>query len=142
MGPEEPGAMRMHLPYLLQRADERKARAEAMTAVMLAVDLFMRRIGDGFDVREAYIFGSHARREDHEDSDVDVAVVLGGRSDLSETVFHFSGVAYDVFMETDVLVDAHPLWEDEWLDPSLSPNPHLTANIRRDGIRLAIESRE
>lgn len=101
-----------------------------------AADMFIRRISGNFDVKEAYLFGSFARNSARDDSDVDVAVVLGDRGNLSETILRFSDVAYDMFMETGVLVDAHPLWEDDWQNPGLSTNPHLIENIKRDGVRL------
>lgn len=109
---------------------------DADDAAARAVGLFMRRISGGFDVKEAYLFGSRARGEASDDSDIDVAVVLGGLGNLSETVARFSGVAYGVFMETGVLIDAQPLWEDEWRNPGLSTNPLFVENIKRDGVRL------
>jgi uncharacterized protein len=39
-------------------------------------------------------------------------------------------------LETGVLVDAIPFWEDEWTHPERFANPALIANIRRDGVPL------
>ena len=43
---------------------------------------------------------------------------------------------FDVMLETGVLVDALPFWEDEWAHPERFGNPALIQNILRDGVRL------
>ena len=45
-------------------------------------------------------------------------------------------IAFDVMLETGVLVEAIPLWEDEWEHPERFSNPALIENIRREGVRL------
>ena len=45
-------------------------------------------------------------------------------------------IAFDVMLETGVLVEAIPLWENEWEHPEMFNNPALLANIRRDGVLL------
>ncbi|WP_295439097.1 nucleotidyltransferase [uncultured Thiodictyon sp.] len=47
-----------------------------------------------------------------------------------------AGIAFDVMLETGVLVDPIPLWEEEWNYPERFSNPALIANIRRDGVAL------
>jgi len=47
-----------------------------------------------------------------------------------------AGIAFDVMLETGVLIDPLPLWEDEWTHPERFSNPALIDNIRRDGIPL------
>jgi hypothetical protein len=47
-----------------------------------------------------------------------------------------AGIAFDVMLETGVLVDAIPFWEEEWEHPELFSNPALIENIRREGVRL------
>ncbi len=39
-------------------------------------------------------------------------------------------------METGVLVDPLPLWEEELERPEEFSNPALIANIKREGLRL------
>ncbi|WP_370645097.1 nucleotidyltransferase [Mycetohabitans sp. B6] len=45
-------------------------------------------------------------------------------------------MAFDVLLETGVLVEALPLWEDEMEHPELFSNPALIRNIHREGIAL------
>ena len=47
-----------------------------------------------------------------------------------------AGIAFDVLLETGVLVEALPLWEDEIQHPELFGNPGLIQTIRREGVRL------
>jgi antitoxin ChpS len=47
-----------------------------------------------------------------------------------------AGIAFDVMLETGVLIEAVPLWEEEWAHPERFNNPALIENIQRDGIRL------
>ena len=47
-----------------------------------------------------------------------------------------AGVAFDVMLETGVLVSPLPIWEAEWADPGRFPNPELLESIRIEGIAL------
>jgi hypothetical protein len=50
---------------------------------------------------------------------------------LSEKSPDMAGIAFDVLLETDVLVEVLPLWEDEWEHPERFNNPMLIENSRR-----------
>ena len=45
-------------------------------------------------------------------------------------------LAFDVMLETGVLIDPLPLWEDELKRPETFSNPTLIENIKREGLRL------
>jgi hypothetical protein len=47
-----------------------------------------------------------------------------------------AGIAFDVMMETGVLVDPLPLWESEMKRPQEFSNPKLIENIQREGLHL------
>ncbi len=95
----------------------------------------VRREGERF--RSAYLFGSHARGEERRDSDVDVAVILSDMPDsLIDTKLALADIAYDVLLETGVLIQAMPVSVDEWTHPEHHSNPRLIANIQREGRRL------
>jgi len=92
---------------------------------------------EGERFHSAILFGSHARGEGREDSDVDVAVVLSDMpASLIDTKLALADVAYDVLLETGVLIQPMPLSMDEWTHPEHHPNPRLVRNIQRDGRRL------
>jgi uncharacterized protein len=66
-----------------------------------------------------------------------LAVLLKGpRGDVMDAGIETAGVAFDVLLETDILVSPLPIWEEEWDHPETHSNPRLLENIRREGIAL------
>ncbi|WPL18314.1 hypothetical protein Thiowin_03384 [Thiorhodovibrio winogradskyi] len=107
-----------------------------------AATLFLQRLSARRPFSVAWLFGSRARvtqglEKDIAQSDADIAIVLAGtpqgRVDLA---VEMAALAFDVMLETGVLIDPLPLWEDEWRHPEVFANPRLLANIRQDGLRL------
>ena len=45
-------------------------------------------------------------------------------------------IAFDVMLDTGVLVDPLPLWENEWIRPERFGNPALIETIKREGLRV------
>jgi|SRR3990172_8303221 len=102
-----------------------------------AARIFLERISSRYDVLGAVLFGSRARRGHRSDSDADIAVLLHGpHGERVDAALDMARVAFDVLLETDILVEALPLWEDEWEHPEQFNNPALIENIRRQGVRL------
>jgi uncharacterized protein len=100
-----------------------------------AVRAFLERISGRYPVLGARLFGSRARADHDPDSDADLAVLLKGpRSDAVKVGVDMAGIAFDVLLDTDILVSPLPIWEAEWAHPEASSNPRLLENIRRDGI--------
>ncbi|WP_228125130.1 nucleotidyltransferase family protein [Candidatus Methylospira mobilis] len=100
-------------------------------------EAFMRRINDRYAVSQAILFGSRARHTHSPDSDADIAVVLRGDHGKRSTVaMDMAGIAFEVLLDTGLLVEALPLWEDELAHPEHFSNPALIENIRKEGIRL------
>lgn len=102
-----------------------------------AARTFMQRLEGRFPVIGGILYGSRARGTHTADSDADIAVVLegkpGNRAWFSNDM---AGIAFDVMLETGVMVQAVPLWESELKRPESFGNPALIQNIRRDGLRL------
>jgi len=64
-------------------------------------------------------------------------VVLKGRNgDRIAAALDMAGIAFDVLLETGILVEALPLWEDDLKRPERFRNPTLIQNIQREGIPL------
>jgi predicted nucleotidyltransferase len=102
-----------------------------------AARVFLQKIASRYDVIGAILFGSRALRKHRPDSDADIAVLLHGAHGMRvDAAIDMAGVAFDVLLETGILVEALPLWEDEWAHPEHFNNPDLIENIRRDGVRL------
>src|SRR3546814_4145055 len=86
----------------------------------------MSRRSGRYAVDRAILFGSRARRTHNATSDADIAVVLKGEhGKRSTTAIDMAGIAFDVMLETGILVEALPLWGDEMENPEQFSNPAL-----------------
>ena len=98
---------------------------------------FLGKLSGTYDVAQAVIFGSRARGDHRPDSDLDLAIVLNGdRRDFIDTKLDMAGIAFDVLMETGILVQPFPLWDGDLAHPERFTNPALIRTIAKDGIRL------
>ena len=89
------------------------------------------RFGDR--LRELRLFGSRARGEGHEDSDLDVLVVIDGlESKEAREIAHRSG---DALTEHDVLLAPLALSTERW-ETLRRRGRRLVREIDRDGIDL------
>jgi predicted nucleotidyltransferase len=102
-----------------------------------AIRRFLELIRERYDVAGAILYGSRARGTYDPDSDADVAVLLKGEHlRFMPVKSAMDNTAFDVLLETDILVSPLPIWLEEWEHPEDSWNPELFHNIDREGIRL------
>jgi predicted nucleotidyltransferase len=102
-----------------------------------AVRVFVAKVTSQYELLEVILFGSRARLSHQPDSDADIAVLLRGhRGQFLDTKLALADIAYEVLLETGVLIQPLPIWEDEWEHPAQYINPALLNNINRDGVRL------
>lgn len=98
---------------------------------------FSRKVAGQYGAVKTILFGSRARRSHRPDSDADIAVILRGRKGpFLDTKLDLADLAYDVLLETGVLIQPLPLWEDDWRNPEKFSNPTLIQNIKREGVRI------
>ena len=99
--------------------------------------LFLAQVNNRFDTAGAILFGSQARNDAQSDSDADVAVLLRGKHGRRlDVALEMADMAFDVMLATGLLIDALPIWEEEWQHPETFNNPALLENIRREGVCL------
>jgi predicted nucleotidyltransferase len=97
----------------------------------------MQRLEGKYPVIEAILYGSRARGTHTAESDADIAVVLKGtKANRYAVGGDMAGIAFDMMLETGVLVEPLPLWADELKRPETFSNPALIRSIQRDGLRL------
>jgi predicted nucleotidyltransferase len=102
-----------------------------------AARLFLSRVTEHYDVAGALLFGSRARHDERADSDLDIAVLIRSASHRRiDVALDMADWAFDVLLETGILVEALPLWEEEWEYPERFNHPALIENIRQEGVRL------
>lgn len=98
---------------------------------------FSEKLADRFGVVQLILYGSRARGNYKSESDADLAVILSGSPvDFVVTKLDMASVAFDVLVETGVLIQPLPIWESEWNNPKNYSNPALLQNIVREGIVL------
>jgi predicted nucleotidyltransferase len=102
-----------------------------------AVRHFLALIADRYDTAGAIVYGSRARGTHRPDSDADVAVLLRGEHQrFLSAKLAMADIAFDVLLETGILISPLPIWIDEWEHPENYSNPALLRNIDREGVRL------
>lgn len=102
-----------------------------------AVRRFLSLIANRYDIAGSIIFGSRARGTHRPDSDADVAVLLRGEHQrFLIAKLDMADVAFDVLLETGILISPLPIWLDEWEHPENYANPALLHNIIQEGIQL------
>ena len=122
------------------RTYDAERRCEA--AAHRVASAFRERLSGTYDVTEASMFGSRARGNQRPDSNLDLAVVpKGRRGDFHDTELDMANIAFDVPMETGVLVQALPMQDGGLADPERFSNPVLLRNIAEDGLRLRWQRR-
>lgn len=102
-----------------------------------AARVFLQRVASRYDVTGAILFGSRARGDHRSDSGADIAVLLAGEAgDFFDTQHALSDIAYDVLLDTEIRIQALPIWQAEWEHPERYSNPYLLRNVRREGVPL------
>ena len=86
----------------------------------------------GSRFRGLYLYGSYARGDAHNDSDVDTVIALAGAVQPYHELARLSQTLADLCLRYDLLITTYPIPET-WLRERESP---LLENIRREGVRL------
>ncbi len=98
-------------------------KGEALKIANLYVDS----IDDRYTILQAYLFGSYAKGTNHEDSDIDVAVVVKNVSDIIDTQIEMMKLRRRI----DLRIEPHP-----FIVSDFNQNDPLVNEILKYGIRL------
>ena len=89
-------------------------------------------------IARVLLYGSHARGDFHDESDIDLAVVLTGdpsRSEVRIELVHKIGdICYQALLETGADLSAMVMWEWELDNPDETASPGYYLSVRNDGI--------
>ena len=135
-------ALEIGFRFYLLTVVQRRMRAYSATqrdevAAHRVASAFLGKLSGSYDVLQAIMFGSRARGDHRPDSDLDLAIVLNGqRGDFIDTKLDMAGIAFDVMLETGVLVQPFPMWDGDLAHPERFRNPTLIRKIAEEGIRL------
>jgi predicted nucleotidyltransferase len=109
-------------------------------AALDAARVFLARASRTYDIVGARLYGSRARGDYRQGSDIDLAVFLRGarkdKRDMFRAATDMGAIAFEVLDQTEIWISALPVWEEEWAHPESYRNPRLLENIRREGVPL------
>ena len=91
-------------------------------------------------VSRCILYGSYARGDFDEDSDIDLAVVFPGKPPDSRTQVHLGWTLCDiqsqVMLDTNVILSQYPVWENQLQNADSQRNPQFFRNLLADGIEV------
>lgn len=101
-----------------------------------AVRKFIARFPIDLPVERVLLYGSRARGDHGPDSDADVAVIVRHGADDWKLLWMLTGLAYDIFVDTGIMIQPVPVSSRNWADPDSCPRPSFLRNVAREGVQL------
>ena len=86
----------------------------------------------GSKLKSIMLFGSYARGEQRDDSDIDVAIILEDFSNACSEIERTGDIVSSLSLKFNTLISLVPIKENDWLKTKTS----LILNIKRDGIAV------
>ncbi len=104
---------------------------EIMRAFLEVVLEFKKRVSEKFGEVKVILFGSRAKGDARENSDIDLVVILSGDVDMKarEAIYD---MAYDIDLEYDVVLDVSVYSKKEW-ERYKNVLP-FAVNVEREGV--------
>lgn len=118
------------------------ARPPLNSTVRRGIRAFLGRLEDASlpPVSRCILYGSCARGDSDQDSDIDLAVVFPGEPPDSRTRVRLGWALCDiqsqVLLDTQVVVSQYPVWEGQLQDTDGQRNPRFFRNMLADGIEV------
>ncbi len=106
-------------------------RKDKLSKLLRELKIKLKRIY-GDDLVSIMLFGSWARGEATEESDIDVAIILKGKISPGQEIDRIIDVITELNLKYDVLLSVYPL-SQEIYETRKSP---ILSNLRREGIRI------
>jgi predicted nucleotidyltransferase len=100
-------------------------------SIIETAERFAKLLPSNLMVKKAYLFGSYAKGIEQEESDIDIAIVVGNMPDFFDTQMQMMRVRRKV----DLRIEPHPISENEFN----ASNP-FALEIQKTGIELTLSS--
>lgn len=86
----------------------------------------------GSKLKNIVLYGSYARGEENEDSDIDLAIILKGNILPFKEIDRVTEIACDIDLKYNILLSIHPVSENDF-NSLMTP---LLVNIRDEGVEV------
>jgi uncharacterized protein len=96
-------------------------------SIIETAERFAKLIPANLMMKRTYLFGSYTKGDEREESDIDIAIVLGNKDDFFETQMQLMRLRRKI----DLRIEPHPISEKDFND--LNP---FAFEIRRTGIEI------
>jgi predicted nucleotidyltransferase len=115
------------------RTTVRRHRRQLPPEVEAALDELKRALAGvyGDRLQAVYLYGSYARGDFTDDSDIDVLLTLNGKVDPGDETSRYSGIVSHICLRHDVLIATYAIPAD-WF--AKRPDPFFQ-NLRREAVR-------
>ncbi len=101
--------------------------------IIETVTKYIQQIQISLDVKKAYLFGSYAKGLENNDSDIDIAIVIGNMSNFFTVQMQLMRLRRNI----DLRIEPHPIDESDFT----STNP-LAYEIQKSGIEISFENQK
>jgi predicted nucleotidyltransferase len=92
----------------------------------------------GPQLHDILVFGSRARGDNRDDSDIDLAIIFEGSDwDYWSRKFELLDMGWDAYVEANLDIEPWPVTKDAWDHPDSHRNPRFIRAVRQDAISLA-----
>lgn len=71
---------------------------------------YIQSIPKSMELKKAYLFGSYAKGNEHVDSDIDIAIVVGKMDDFFSIQMQLMRLRRTI----DLRIEPHPIWEGDF----------------------------
>ena len=74
-------------------------------SILKSVEKYIREISKHYSIQEVYLFGSYAKGTNHEDSDIDVAVIINSDNNVFDLMVELMMLTRNI----DLRIEPHPI---------------------------------
>ncbi|MBF0099646.1 MAG: nucleotidyltransferase domain-containing protein [Desulfobacterales bacterium] len=102
-------------------------------SIIETVTKYIQQIPVNLEVKKVYLFGSYAKGLENNDSDIDIAIVIGNMSNFFTVQMQLMRLRRDI----DLRIEPHPIDESDFT--TMNPLAH---EIQKSGIEIRFDNQK